>query len=511
MDNKLLLVKSCTLLYRESLITGKTENSSDIVRTVLENIKLADVNIDINSDRDILVALKHTTIEMCDNPIDHEYEKDELLQRLKMNSGDDEKLYDAFFQGIDPELSETSLKRTVVNIRKSIHNHFREQKVDEILSKASMQFKFHREKIKNVNQFVAELCGQLEPFQFDASKLDPAIISDIDTSNLDDVKNVFETVKSETDGRSILKTGWQGINRMLNGGFRRGEEWVIGALQHKYKTGFSLSLFKQIALYNVPVMLNPTKKPLLLRISFEDALTLNFQFLYQTLKEQETGEKAEIHGIGTDEMAEYVTKRLSVNGYHTRFMHVNPSLWTYKDICNKILELEDEGYEVHMCMVDYLIKLPTTGCDIGPMGHDIRNLYERIRNFMSSRKILFITPHQLSTDAKVLIRDGRNEFVKELTGRGYYSGTKQLDQVVDGELFIHIEILNKESYLTVQRGKHRIIEQTPVEHQYCVLKFHSIGGIPDDFGKADTTRKKVGGGHIGSVDETPFFSFENQT
>ena len=38
-------------------------------------------------------------------------------------------------------------------------------------------------------------------------------------------------------------------------------------------------------------MINKTKKPLLLRISFEDNLTLNFQFLYQSLKENETSNK----------------------------------------------------------------------------------------------------------------------------------------------------------------------------------------------------------------------------
>jgi hypothetical protein len=327
-------------------------------------------------------------------------------------------------------------------------------------------------------------------------------------ADLDDVEEVFGEIQEQLSGTTVLRTGFQGLNRMLDGGFRRGEEWVIGALQHNYKTGFSLTIFKQIALYNTPILTDPQKKPLLLRISFEDSLLLNFQFLYASLKENETGQPAVTKGVSKKEMAQYVSERLSVNGYHTEFLYVNPSAWTYKDICNKVLELEAEGYEIHLCMLDYLLKVPTTGCDVGPAGHDVRNMYERLRNFMCSRGICLITPHQLSTDAKMMKREGKLDFVKGLVGGGYYAGSKQIDQVVDGEIFIHIEAVNGVSYLTIQRGKHRKIEQTPLEHLYLVLPFVKNGGIRDDVGKADTSRLRPGGGAVGSGEEIPFWESE---
>ena len=72
----------------------------------------------------------------------------------------------------------------------------------------------------------------------------------------------------------------------LRGGIRRGEFVTMGALQHKYKTGSTLSMFMQIALHNQPIVTpeEAGKKPLLLRISFEDSLTNNVQFMYQYLK-----------------------------------------------------------------------------------------------------------------------------------------------------------------------------------------------------------------------------------
>ena len=511
MDHKLLLLKSITLLYRESQISGAKDISNDLVRTVLNEIQLSDLNLTVNHERDILTGLKQTALEMCDHADDHIYEPKELLQRIKINTATDESLYESFVESIEPELSDASLKRTVINIRKGINTHFREQKISEILSKASNKFRYQRSSIKNVNQFVAEVVGQLDPFQMDISSKDPAIISDIDTSNIKDMKDVYQSIKEVADGTTVLVTGYQGVNKMLGGGFRRGEEWVIGALQHQYKTGFSLSLFKHLAIYNTPVMTDPTKKPLLLRISFEDSIKLNFQFLYQSFKENETGEKANIHELSEDEMAEFVQRKLAVNGYHTRFLHVNPSLWTYKDITNFILKLEADGYEIHCCMVDYLLKVPTVGCDQGTMGHDIRNMYERIRNFMIAKDILFITPHQLSPDAKRLVREGRQELVKEFVGKGYYDGCSKIDQVVDGEIFIHIEEVNGESFLTIQRGKHRGIDQTPIKDRFCVYKFNAHSGILDDLNKVDCSRKKAGGGIIAKGEEAiPFWSVDTQ-
>ena len=108
----------------------------------------------------------------------------------------------------------------------------------------------------------------------------------------------------------------------------------------------------------------------------------------------------------------------------------------------------------------------------------------------------------------MLIRDGRTDFVRELVGKGYYDGCKTIDNEVDMEIFIHIEKMNGRAYLTVQRGKHRINGITPLEHQYAILPFQQKGCILDDLNGADSTRTKLGGGPIGSKDETPFWDLE---
>lgn len=509
-DSRLLLVKTITLLYRESLIEEKTDHSADLVRTVLEEIKLPEMSLSLNHEREYLMAMKDTALYLCTQVSEGlEIDRDDLLQRLKVNCNQDEKLYDAFVQGIERDLEERVLKRTILSIRKYLNDHFRDNELVKMVTTASKDILFKRSTIKHLGKYVRDLIGLMEPYTITSKRNDPAILETVDLGDEIGLAETFTKIQDTESSATILKTGWKGINRMLQGGFRKGEAWVLGALQHSFKTGMSLTIFKQIAIYNTPVLKNPKKKPMLLRISFEDSTRLNVQFLYQNFYENEFGKKANLREVTPAQMASYVKSKMEATGYKVRLMRVNPSEWTYKDIQNTVLELEAEGYEIHVLMLDYLPMIPTTGCESGPIGHDIQDLYKRMRNFCSARDTLLFTPHQLSSDAKNMRREGQRDFVKKMVGGGYYRGAKGIDQEVDGELFAAIEKLNGKAYLTVQRGKHRIPTIIPDSEQYIVLPFPVEGSIPDDLLlETEITLKAIGGGAIGSKDETPFFAYD---
>jgi hypothetical protein len=406
-------------------------------------------------------------------------------------------------------MDENGIARFCKNLRKSIIEYQAESKLHEIIQKSSVKLKFHRESIPDLKTYTADLIAELEPFQTGAKADDPAIVSQVDLKDKEGIKKNFKAARELNNDNGIMRTGWQGFNRMLQGGFRRGETWVLGALQHNAKTLVSLTLFKQIALYNKPFMLNPNKKPLLLRISFEDPLTLNLPYLYRNIYENETGQPVQLDGLSDDEIAEYVMQKLGVNGYEIKLLHVNPSLWTYRDICNMVLELEAEGYEIHMLMLDYLGMIPTTGCiQTGPTGSDKRDLFRRMRNFCSAKKITLVTPHQLSTEAKMLIRQGMDaDFVKEVANKGYYDGCRTIDQEVDGEIYFHKVLEDGKAWLTFQRGKHRLIKQTAEADKYMCLQFHEVGDLRDDYGKEESTYRKPGGTLLSSKETRSHFDF----
>lgn len=483
MDNKILLAKSITLLYHESKLKDKTENSSDLVRTVLDNVQVSEIGLGLNSTREVILALKTTILEMCDNPLDHEYDRNVLLQRIRINTDNDEKLYKGIEQGLEDGLNKDQLNRIILNIRKSINNHFKEQQINNILNKASYTFKYEREKIRDINQYIADLQAQLEPLQITTDVKDPAVMSEVDIGDDSGLKKLFTELQDIGDGDGLYRLGWQDLNDMTQDGLRPGECVVVGALQHKNKTGFTLSMFAQIALFNKPKTIDPKKKPLLLRISFEDPLVDNLQFLYRYLKFNETLEPVNLKGLSVDEMSSYVKEKLQVNGFHIKMLRVDPNGWTYKSLFNKIIELEAEGYNVEVLMVDYLSQMSKLGCTSnGIIGGEVGDLLSRVRNFCASKKILFITPHQFSTEAKNLLRTGipEDKFVCELAEKGYWEFNKGLDRIFDLGILIHLFKHNGETYFSVQRDKHRISSIVDDVKKYFLLKFPKSMPIPHD-------------------------------
>ncbi len=475
MDPKLILVKAIMLLFRESQLKEQPDSSKDLVRTALDLIPTPDITAGVVSNRDVIRSLKSVINEMIGQVGQDEQDKDQLLSTLKISCDFDEKLYEMFYEGITKEIEESGLKKSIISYRRSIANFYKEKQAEAILNKAAYEVKFNRDKIPNFNEFVLKVIQQLEPLQVLTSSKDPAIIDNVDIGDEAAVNTVFEEIEYSNSSEGILRTGWQDINDMLQGGFRRGDFVEINALQHKYKTGFTLSLFKQIATHNKPFMINPAKKPLLLRISFEDDLKDNIQTLYQLMKFEETGIDVDIKDatISKAEKSAYVKAKLQSAGYHVKMLRVDPTMWTYKHICNKIVELESEGYEIHLLMLDYLSKVPTTGCSIGGTGTDMRDMFSRMYNFTKPRKITLVTPHQISTEAKTLIRAGipEEDFVKNLPGKGYTEGSKQLDQVIDIEIYLHVFKSKGSTYLSVQLGKRRLPTVVDDEYRYVLYKF----------------------------------------
>ena len=116
MDTKLLLVKSATLLYRESQQSAKSNNSADIVNAILQLIKVPEGYTVSASEfgKDPISGVRETVRWMTANPVDYTYDKSELLQRLRVNAGNDESLFQAFYDGIEPELGEDGVKKICV-------------------------------------------------------------------------------------------------------------------------------------------------------------------------------------------------------------------------------------------------------------------------------------------------------------------------------------------------------------------------------------------------------------
>lgn len=508
MNNKLLLINIITLLFRERQIVD-LESDTILINNVLNSINIRDTSLTLDKESRMLNDLKSFAREMMNADSEYVYSLAEVIQRVQIICEYDVPLFEAFRDNILIDLEEHEIKDVIGRIRIGFKRYFKDKAAKDIISKYAYLAKFKPEEIKDIGKFITDLNTDLEPYRTYNEEIDKAVVAEIDFSKKEEVSLQVDKLVAEKTGATVFKSGWQAINKMTDGGFRAGQFTVISALPYNNKSGFSLALLKHFCLYNTPELINPNKKPLILHISFENEINYNLEFLYKSLKENEENvliDRKAILDTASDEIAQYVIDKLQATGFTVRMLRVNPSDWTYRDIFNKITLLEDEGYEVKACICDYLAMIPTTHCIQGPHGVDIRDLFRRVRNFMSARKICFITPHQISTDGKLLLRNSVLDFVKKIAMGGYYAGSKQLDQEVDLELYLHIERIDGKSYQTIQRGKHRGVDNLPEKDKYCILPFSEVGGIRDDINGKDISVSRIGAyTNSEGVEESPFW------
>ena len=472
-----ILIKCIILLYREGeLENEQVDSSKDLVKTILgtySNSKTLS-----GGESSILDNLKDLLTDMLHNP--DNYDKHNLLQSLELILRDHDNILRTIDKAVNTDMSQGGAKRSIVSIRNQLNNFYKEHEITKLVSAAS--YSLNTGKVDGgIQDFVSKLVTNLEALSTTTKTKDPGIIDEIDIDNDDDMDTLSNKVieQSGTDGR--YKTGWKELNDMTGGGMRAGEFVLTSALQHNYKSGFVQSLFAQLCMYNVPKLKDPNKKPLALFISFEDDAPIIANFLYRYLYFTENNKIPDLTLITGKEIGAYIKSRLTRTGFHIKILRVNPSEWTYKHMFNKTLEYEASGYELKFLINDYLSKMPTTGCvTSGPMGTDVRDLFNRVRNFYSSKEVLYITPHQLSSDAKQLLRNGidSKELVKEIANKGFYEISRQLDQVVDMEIHQHIAYVNRKPFLTFQRGKRRFPEIIDEDKKYFTLPYPHKAPIP---------------------------------
>lgn len=477
--DKLLLIKIITLLYRESLLNDPDVVSSrEPIKVILDGNRKS-ITKYLGGEAEMIRNLHDFIQDIINNP--EMIDKHNLLQSLELLCKEDKSLLTIINKYINLELDDKALHRSIKSLRSELDRYYKHKEIANTIEQAHYTLKKGNLTIP-LEEFVNKIIINLESLSSICNSNDKAIVNEVDIEETDNMHSLLVKAKKQSMGDGRFKTGWLELNEMLGGGFRLGETVLLSALQHNFKSGFVKSLFAQLCTYNKPVITNKDKKPLNLFISFEDDTDITLEFFYKYLYYEEHGKLPNLSEIDPTTMSSYIKDKLTVNGYNIKLLRVNPSGWSYKDLLNKILNYEKVGYEINVVITDYLSKLPLKGCDnSGPMGTAFRDMLTRVRDFMSSKNILYITPHQMSVDAKQLIRNGvpADQLVREVANKGYYEGSRQLDQVVDLELYQHIAKVGRQYWLTVQRGKRRYPEIIDDEKKYFKIPFPaSIPCIP---------------------------------
>jgi len=491
MDTIALLLDIITLIIRETQI-GVDTNSDKMIKSILD-IYSNDGKKWKRRDGSVtkkIVALIQEMIETRE--LGEELDLDGIRRRLTLLLSQDE----------DLKYSDDS--DVILVMLQSITNPIesREQCEDEIRRLKSYITRSHaKEKIKQifnsknrvlsqsgdvgeVFDFIDSTIEDLDRIRATSSKSDEAVMGEIDLSS----DNLEKETESSVVIKHVFKTGCKALNRMLQGGIRTSEFTTVSGLSHNYKTGFTLMTWLGMVLNNKPRKCEKGMEPLAVWLSFEDDLINIIESLFRMIYISENGSDPDLGTMSLKGMIDIVQTRLQASGFRVKILRVNPSLWTYKDIFNKIASYKSKGFETQIMVVDYLDKLPSTGLGNGIMGSDKKDLVKRVRNHMAGLDIAFITPWQLSSGANGLLKDGLGdaELLSHIWDKSYYQGSNTLNTEIDLEIFVNKALFKNNSvakyWLNVHRGKHKIPSVIPEDDMSTWLPFPSRGMIPLDEG-----------------------------
>ena len=504
MDIKLFLVKSVSLLYLESQVEGYKSGNVSLIRDLLTNLQLPDDISEIGEGRNVLANLRTTVLWMLNNGDSQRYEPDSLLQRLRMNTQHDDVTYKALEKSIRKYPDESVVRKHINDISQELRRYKNREKLHEIIKKASYTLSFKEAEVEDWDSFILNTAQDLLSVDMETEdRVDPAFITSVNFQDKSSVTAAFEDMNKSLGTEGIIRWPLKALNRLMGvqAGGRRGEFGLINALPGNNKSGTMLDLFIGTCIFNDPFLFDPEKKPLALFYSTEDDIPVIIQKIYVILRQREVGHAVSVKGMDPQAAAEYVIEKLQARGWNVELHRIRGSSFSYAKYIKHLEQYKAKGYEVAVSFVDYLAMYSKDGCAQGSTGDDLQDLFKRVREYTSAEKILQVTAHQLSTQAKEEKRMNPTKFIRDMPGGGYYQGCKKLDTEVDWEFYVNKQVVNNGTYLEYIWGKHRgVVEPTPEAHKYFVMRYldNHMYGIPYDLDLDEDLSYKVVGGRPNS-------------
>lgn len=485
--NPSMIINLLSIVFHNSFLSNKfdmEQNITDVMALINAQKTDKDEHVKV---MDIIKLVNKSAVP---------YSSDKLRQTLQMEVPEYAEWADSYvFEPVPAE--QTELNKVVMSEQNTLSDQLKKPKYLAVLSKAFTEIKYNPASIGDVAAHVSALSMSLDDVMKGHGSADAAVLEemDFDEPDSESIAKVMDTIVASNDENGVYKTGWQNLNEALQGGPRPGDYMMVGSLEHNYKSGLVRSLFRQIVQLNDPPTYSATekKKPLAWFVSFEDPLNSHIQFIFQNIMFNKTREPVDMQKYSTKEGKKFMTKtvleELQKKGWHVRFSRIDPSNWTYRKFIEKILSVEAEGFDLRFMVADYILKIPTVGCDrSGATGTDLRDMVMRLRNFFASKKILLITPGQLSPAVKDELLRGTAEsnLLAWIAEKGLYAGSKQISQELDISLLIKKVRTGHEGkgpvWLDMLVEKHRIAQAQTDTKKHFALPFPHNNGmpIPDD-------------------------------
>lgn len=494
MEFRLLLVQAIALLFWESKLENEGLNSKEIVLNLIKEMPAIENMAGTDEDRDNLLGLRNIALWLANST--EVISQDNLLSKIKLSIKKDPELKEDATDYLSGELSKEAILERVQGLQNDLKSYNRKKHFLEDIKKLAARTIYNYTGSLDIPKISKETIALLEDYATynEGDEQDPAINENASLDNLDEMMKIFAKVQDDVNPESVMRTGWQGFNRMCGevGGLRRGNMYVVGAMPYNGKSLVSMQLATHVGRFNKPFMYDMTKKPMIVHFSTENDMQTNFKFLFRMLWEEEFQRECNLLEFEPEYMANYLKEKLEANGYNYRFYYLNSGEANYRKVIEILMQHEAEGYEIHLAVVDYLAMLDYTDLPGGNEAAQIQYLFNRLRSFCNPRGIAVVVPHQVSVEAVIYKRQGSDDFVKQIAGKRFWAKCKSIDMEVDMEIVLNIETdSQKNKWMAFGRGKDRSSASTPLDDQFFFLPFSKYGALVPDINGKDSSKRQI--------------------
>ena len=314
-----------------------------------------------------------------------------------------------------------------------------------------------------LNQYRDLITGIMNFFRrTDSSSMTNEIVHTGDPTFLDILYDTYEAIRNPA---SALQTGWQALNSALGprGGFQNKNLYCLHANTNSFKSAMLLHISRMIKEYNASRVIDEFKRtgkiPTILHISMENDNDEDNERLYKTVVKKDLGKCTSREELNQSWEHNFGNTNGEENPIDISFLHVDARSLSVDEIDIIIENLEEEGYRVIACVVDYLGLIKPRLDDMGKHNRlQLKNIADDLLSLAKNRDIPVITAHQINRSGGAVLTNLKNQggvnaisqMTNEFIGESY-----GIEQAVSWSAFIDIEIHGEDRWLMFKRNKSR--------------------------------------------------------
>ena len=468
------------MLYLESHTDDQSLHVEELAQTTLTGIEVGNTTFDVGTEDAALVALMYTAEWMLVN-LSKGYNRKSIIQRLKVNLHCENTYIELVIESLPEEITSDDARIAVNEIIGELRHESRRDSLKSLIATANRDINFNGKRVDQ-NKFVSELSQSMDELNITGEDVEqPGHVGTVLFSELGELEAALKKGTETISPEYVLDTGFSGMNDQTGiNGIPRGALVNVGGLTHHYKSGMLIDLALNIANYNRPWLWDQERKPLILRISFENTIEQDITLIYKKVYELKYKLPYDEIELNIPQAAIEIQQHFSENGYFSAVENYNPNSFDIYALFNVLDKYHAAGYEIHAVLCDYLPLIAhNTMADNTELR--IQRTYEMIRNYCYPKGIAFITGQQLSTEALGIYREVPIKFLATVRVGNYYQNCKAMSQKLDLEFLTTVlDYSDGHKYLGVAIGKNRYCTSVADSSKIYWQRFERIGGIIPD-------------------------------